>query len=45
MKVVMKALGVMDDHLTMPMPRLSPEQADRLVAANLAAGVQLPARV
>jgi 4-hydroxy-tetrahydrodipicolinate synthase len=45
MKVVLKALGIMDDHVSSPLPRLSPEQAERLLAANLAAGVKIPARV
>jgi 4-hydroxy-tetrahydrodipicolinate synthase len=45
MKVVLKALGIMDDHVTLPLPRLSAEQAEQLLAANVAMGVQVPVGV
>ncbi len=41
-KVILKARGVMEDYVASPLPRFSPQEAERFIAANVAAGLPMP---
>lgn len=43
-KLLGKALGLMEDHVAAPLPRLSAEEGERFLAAAVAAGMPIPAR-
>jgi dihydrodipicolinate synthase/N-acetylneuraminate lyase len=41
-KIVAKALGLIEDHVSSPLPRLTAEEQERILAASVAAGLRLP---
>ena len=41
-KLILKTMGMMEDNVASPLPRLTSQEAEKFLAANIAAGLPLP---
>jgi len=41
-KIVLKAMGLTEDYIASPLPRLKPEEVDRFLTASIKAGLPIP---